>query len=203
MGCIHPTLLWWDFRCFIFGPVNAKVASILRAKSRKSLRTRAGEHLGMSARTRSLLARPTQLVVREHIEICGSNNSVSNFSAIRPFECATLLRIYESIEIYFKKHIAIPSPVIRKQLWNCNKIEQIPTFSVKNYSKIDIMVLRTTDARSPYRICRPDVDGTAVRVASILNSQKIINFVWKRNLGHAPESPEISSGKTRSYDCWQ
>ena len=67
--------------------------------SKRCLRTRIGEHFGISARTGSLLARPAQSVVRDHVEICGSSRSADNFKVLRTFGNHILLKIYESLEI--------------------------------------------------------------------------------------------------------
>ena len=71
--------------------------------SKRCLRTRAGEHFGISARTGNLLARPTRSVIRDHIEICGSSRSVDNFKVLRTYNNTILLKIYESLEISVKK----------------------------------------------------------------------------------------------------
>ena len=71
--------------------------------SKRCLRTRAGEHFGISARTGNLLARPTRSVIRDHIEICGSSRSVENFKVLRTYNNNILLKIYESLEISVKK----------------------------------------------------------------------------------------------------
>ena len=71
----------------------------------KSLRTRANEHLGLSARTGCLLARPSHSAVRDHIHECGTSRSVKDFSVLRNFNNQTLLRIYESLEINSKKPV--------------------------------------------------------------------------------------------------
>ena len=78
-----------------------------------------------------------------------------------------------SFEIYFKKHIAITWPVIRKQLWNWNKNERIPTFSVKNETYL------TSGFPEPVQNW---VVETFIEMTSISNSLKIINFVWKRTI---------------------
>ena len=41
-------------------------------QTQKALRTRAGEHFGVSPRTGNLLARPTQSVIRDHLETCSN-----------------------------------------------------------------------------------------------------------------------------------
>ena len=77
-------------------------------QTRKSLRTRASEHLGVSPRTGNLLVRAPQSTVRDHIEECGSGRSLENFKKIRSFNNSILLKIYESLEITFK------NPVLNK-----------------------------------------------------------------------------------------
>ena len=67
--------------------------------SKRCLKTRSGEHFGISARTGNLLARPTRSAIRNHIEICGSSRSVDNFKVLRSFSNPVLLKIYESLEI--------------------------------------------------------------------------------------------------------
>ena len=61
------------------------------------------EHFGISPRTGNLLARPAQSVVRDHLETCSGVRSVEEFKKVRSFGDSTLLKIYESLEIYFKK----------------------------------------------------------------------------------------------------
>ena len=75
-------------------------------QSKQSFQTMAGNHLLVSARTGSLLVRSTQLTISDRIEICGSNRSANNLKCIRSFSCRILLKIYEALEIPFKK----PSP---------------------------------------------------------------------------------------------
>ena len=74
-------------------------------QTKKALQTRAAEHLGISARTGSLLARAPQSAIRDHIEICGSGRSLDSFKKVRSFNNTILMKIYESIEIHFKKPI--------------------------------------------------------------------------------------------------
>ena len=68
-------------------------------QTKRCLRTRISDHFGRSARTGSLLARPSQSAIRDHVEVCGSSRSVTNFKVLRTFSDNTLLRIYESLEI--------------------------------------------------------------------------------------------------------
>ena len=72
-------------------------------QSKRCLRTRAGEHLGISSRSGDLLTNPSPSPVRDHIERCGSRRSVSNFKKIRSLNCLLGLKIYESLEIHFRK----------------------------------------------------------------------------------------------------
>ena len=72
-------------------------------QSKRCLRTRVADHFGMSARTGSLLARPTQSAIRDHVDSCGSSRSVNNFKCIRSFNNTVLLKIFESLEISLKK----------------------------------------------------------------------------------------------------
>ena len=72
-------------------------------QSQKALRSRAGEHLGVSSRTGHLLAKPTQSVVREHLEVCSGVRSIKEFTKVRCFSENLLLKIYESLEITFSK----------------------------------------------------------------------------------------------------
>ena len=72
-------------------------------QTKKSLRTRAYEHLGRSSRTGDLLARPPQSAIRQHLEVCGSGRSVDNFKVLNSFSNPVLLKIAESIEIYTRK----------------------------------------------------------------------------------------------------
>ena len=74
-------------------------------QTKKSLKTRASEHFGVSARTGALLARAPQSTVRDHIEECGSGRTLENFKKIRSFSSSILLKIYESLEISFNKPI--------------------------------------------------------------------------------------------------
>ena len=71
-------------------------------QSKRCLRTRVGDHFGVSVRTGSLLARPTQSAIRDHTEVCHSSRSVNNFKVLRSFNNSVLLKIYESLEIYIK-----------------------------------------------------------------------------------------------------
>ena len=72
-------------------------------QSKQCLRTRVGSHFEISARTGNLLFRPVQSAVRDHIEECGSQRTLKSFKVVRSFENSTLLRIFESLEIYFRK----------------------------------------------------------------------------------------------------
>ena len=74
-------------------------------QTQKALRTRVGDHLGVSSRTGCLLARPTQSAVRNHLEICSGTRSIEEFKKVRCFNDILLQRIYESLEIHFKKPI--------------------------------------------------------------------------------------------------
>ena len=71
--------------------------------SKKCLLTRAHEHLGRSSRTGSLLVRPPQSSIRDHLERCGLGGSIENFKVLGSFNNQILLRILESLEIYFRK----------------------------------------------------------------------------------------------------
>ena len=72
-------------------------------QTKKCLQTRVGEHFGVSPRTGSLLVRPPQSTIRDHIEICGSSKSVDNFGCLNTFNNSVLLRISESLEISTRK----------------------------------------------------------------------------------------------------
>ena len=72
-------------------------------QSTKCLKTRVGQHFGVSCRTGSLLVRPPQSSIREHIEICGSSKSLDNFKCLSSFNNNILLRITESMEILSRK----------------------------------------------------------------------------------------------------
>ena len=72
-------------------------------QSKRSLLARAQDHFGISARTGALLARPSQSAIRDHVEVCGSRRSVKEFKVIRSFSCPIFLKIYESLEITFRK----------------------------------------------------------------------------------------------------
>ena len=65
----------------------------------KCLRTRAGEHFGISPRTGNLLARPVQSNIREHLYSCMYTTSLENFKVLRSFSYQEPLRIFESLEI--------------------------------------------------------------------------------------------------------
>ena len=69
----------------------------------KCLRTRANEHLGRSSRTGSLLVKPLQSKVRDHIFTCTARADENNFKVLNSFNEQTLLRIAESLEIHYKK----------------------------------------------------------------------------------------------------
>ena len=62
-----------------------------------------GEHFGVSPRTGILLVRPTQSVIREHLETCSGTRSIKEFKKVRSFTDPSLLKIYESLEIYYKQ----------------------------------------------------------------------------------------------------
>ena len=72
-------------------------------QTQKALQTRAGEHFGVSPRIGTLLARPSQSVVREHLEECSGSRSIKEFCKVRSFSDDLLLKIYESLEINFRK----------------------------------------------------------------------------------------------------
>ena len=72
-------------------------------QTKKSLRTRAYEHLGRSSRTGNLLARPPHSAIRQHLEVCGSGRSVDNFKTLNSFSNPILLKIAESLEIHTRK----------------------------------------------------------------------------------------------------
>ena len=71
--------------------------------SKKCLLTRAHEHFGRSSRTDSLLVRPPQSSIRDHLEMCGSGGSLENFKVLASFNNQVLLKILESLEIHFRK----------------------------------------------------------------------------------------------------
>ena len=72
-------------------------------QTQKALRTRASEHLGISARTGSLLVRAPQSSIRDHFEVCDSGRSLECFKKVRSFDNSLLRKIFESIEIHFRK----------------------------------------------------------------------------------------------------
>ena len=72
-------------------------------QTQKALQTRVGEHFGVSPRTGVLLVRPTQSVIREHLEACSGVRSIKDFKKVRSFSDPSLLRIYGSLEIYYQK----------------------------------------------------------------------------------------------------
>ena len=72
-------------------------------QTQKALRSRVGEHLGVSARTGHLLAKPAQSIVREHLETCSGVRSIKEFNKVRCFSDHLLLKIYVSIEIAYSK----------------------------------------------------------------------------------------------------
>ena len=72
-------------------------------QTKKALKTRAAEHFGRSARTGSLLVRAPCSSIRDHIYVCGSGMSLDCFKKVRSFNNNVLMRIYESIEIHFRK----------------------------------------------------------------------------------------------------
>ena len=74
-------------------------------QTKKCLRSRAGDHFGISMRTGRLLASPTHSAIREHIEIFGTGRNLRDFKCKRSFNNLVLLRIYESLEIHFKKPV--------------------------------------------------------------------------------------------------
>ena len=74
-------------------------------QTKKCLRSRAGDHFGISMRTGRLLASPTHSAIRDHIEICGTGRNLRDFKCKRSFNNLVLLRIYESLEIHFKKPV--------------------------------------------------------------------------------------------------
>ena len=74
-------------------------------QTRKALKTRAAEHFGKLVRTGSLLVRAPFSSIRDHIHVCGSGMSLDSFKKVRSFSNIILLKIYESIEIYFKKPV--------------------------------------------------------------------------------------------------
>ena len=88
--------LVYNFRCGACGATYI-------GQTKKALRTRAAEHLGISARTGSLLVRAPQSSIRDHLEVCDSGRSMECFKKVRSFSNVLLLKIYESIEISFKK----------------------------------------------------------------------------------------------------
>ena len=72
-------------------------------QTQKALQTRAGDHFGISARTGALLARPSQSVIRYHLELCNGGRNLQDFGKLRSFSDTLLLKIYESLEIHFSK----------------------------------------------------------------------------------------------------
>ena len=74
-------------------------------QTKRALKTRAAEHFGKSARTGALLARAPYSSIRDHIDVCGSGMSLDRFKKERNFSDNILMRIYESIEIHFRKPV--------------------------------------------------------------------------------------------------
>ena len=74
-------------------------------QSKKCLKTRVGEHFGISTRTGEPLVRPPQSSIRDHIEICGSGKSLDDFEYLHTFTNPLLLRICESLEILERKPV--------------------------------------------------------------------------------------------------
>ena len=72
-------------------------------QTKKCLKSRVGEHLGVSSRTDSLLVRPPNSSIRDHIEVCGSGRSHDCFSSLGSYSNQILLRISESLEIFIQK----------------------------------------------------------------------------------------------------
>ena len=73
-------------------------------QTKKSLFTRTQEHFGKSPRTGSLLARPPQSSIRDHLVSCDNNGEfLENFSILDQSNNTTLLRISESLKIHFNK----------------------------------------------------------------------------------------------------
>ena len=77
--------------------------SIYLGQTQKYLRSRAGDHFGISMRTGRLLVSPTQSAIRDHLEECNTGRNIEDFKYIRSFSNVILLRIYESLEIFSKK----------------------------------------------------------------------------------------------------
>ena len=69
----------------------------------KCLKTRVDEHFGRSSRTGSLLVKPLQSKVRDHIFNCNSAFCLDNFKILGSFNDQSQLRIAESLEIHFRK----------------------------------------------------------------------------------------------------
>ena len=72
-------------------------------QTKKCLKTRVGEHFGVSPRTDNLLVRTPQSTIRDHIEMCGSSKSIDNFSFLSTFNNSVLLRVSESLEVSTRK----------------------------------------------------------------------------------------------------
>ena len=71
-------------------------------QTKKCLRSRVGDHFGISMRTGRLLVSPTQSAIREHLDNCGGGRHIEDFKCLRSFSDVVLLRIYESLEIFYK-----------------------------------------------------------------------------------------------------
>ena len=71
-------------------------------QTKKCLRSRVGDHFGISMRTGRLLVSPTQSTIRDHLEVCGGGRNIVDFKSVRSFSDVVLLRIYESLEIFYK-----------------------------------------------------------------------------------------------------
>ena len=64
-------------------------------QTKKCLRSRAGDHFGISMRTGRLLVSPTYSAIRDHIEICGTGRNLRDFKCKRSFDNLVSLRIHE------------------------------------------------------------------------------------------------------------
>ena len=89
--------------CYLFTCCTCSATYV--GSSVRCLRTRAGEHFGRSTRTGSLLAKPTQSRIRDHIFTCGSGFNFNDFKILSSYNDTSLLRIAESIEILYRKPI--------------------------------------------------------------------------------------------------
>ena len=83
--------------------LNPGLVYHLTEKTKKCMKTRAGEHFRISPPTGSLLVRPPQSSMKDHIEIYGSSKLINHYSCFNTPNNSVLLRIRESLEMSIKK----------------------------------------------------------------------------------------------------